>query len=137
MEEIRKIDGLVDLIPMLERDSFGAWADTGTHAGTADDPIPIPFVEYEDYIGGILVKRIYEVVDANPNLNLKDYSAILEENGLEWSDESLRNADTSRLDEECVLAMLVAIVRADRFSEGILLHNLEEGYILRWLKMLA
>lgn len=134
--KIVHIEKLMGLIPQLERESFGRWSDTSGHAGTSDDPIPMPYVIYEDGIDSALIDRIYEVVDSNPELGLTDYTGILEANGLEWSDESLASASVSNYDPVCVLAMLVSIVRADRFSEGTLLRYLEDGHILRWIKRL-
>lgn len=134
--KIEGLEALIALIPELQRDALGEWADTGKHAGTCDDPLVMPYVVYNGELDLQFEQVIYAIVNANPELDLKDYAAILERNGLEWSDESLRNADVSKLDSVCVLAMILSIIRADRFNEGILLRYFENGRILAWIKRL-
>jgi hypothetical protein len=48
----------------------------------------------------------------------------------------MRAADADKLDAQCVLALIMAAIRADRFSEGALLTFFEDCTILRWLKRL-
>mgnify|MGYP003360576731 FL=1 len=45
----------------------------------------------------------------------------------------MEGADTSKLDGQTVMALLVASLRADRFCEGALLGFFESGAIRRWL----
>lgn len=45
----------------------------------------------------------------------------------------MEGADTSKLDGQTVMALLVASLRADRFCEGALLGFFESGTIRRWL----
>ena len=65
--------------------------------------------------------------------NLSD---ILFENGIEWDNASMREVDTSALDGKCITALLMGAIRADRFSEGALLHFFETGTITKWLNRL-
>ena len=48
----------------------------------------------------------------------------------------MRNADASALDEQCILALIMGAIRAERFSDGALLAFFEEGHISDWLKRL-
>lgn len=48
----------------------------------------------------------------------------------------MNNANVSSLGELCVLALILGAIRADRFSEGALLHFLESGAVVRWLERL-
>ena len=48
----------------------------------------------------------------------------------------MENADVSNLDGNTVMAMLMGVIRADRFSEGTLLSFCESGHIIQWLKRL-
>lgn len=134
--EIKGLDDLLDLIPDLEHGEIGNWADTGKHAGTAEDPLIMPYVTYSPAVEKKLIEEIYRIDELNSGLGLHSYVNVLEEYGFEWSDESLRSAVVAELDARCILAMILAIVRADRFSEGILLQYLEEGIILAWLNRL-
>lgn len=126
---------LLRFIEVLDHKDFGSWVFSYGHAGTVEDPIPMPYVLYSNWIMQF-EDAIYSVTEAHPEYELTDYFRILEKNGLEWGSESLASADVSEADEQCVLAMLLSIVRAERFSDGTLLEFLKNGHIQRWLKRL-
>ena len=67
---------------------------------------------------------------------LQNYSKILEDKSSEWGTRSMEAADVDKLDAQCVLALIVGAVRADRFCDGALLGFLEDGAISRWLERL-
>jgi ADP-ribosylglycohydrolase len=69
----------------------------------------------------------------NDEYALEKYADILKQNGLEWEEASLRNADVSEFDELAVLALVMGILRADHFSEGILGVFACEGILEKWL----
>ena len=48
----------------------------------------------------------------------------------------IKNTDISKLNTQCVLALLMSVVRADRFCEGVLYEFFKNGCILRWLERL-
>lgn len=48
----------------------------------------------------------------------------------------MRNIDVDTLNEQCILALIMGVIRADRFSEGTLLSFFKDGYILKWLQRL-
>ena len=48
----------------------------------------------------------------------------------------MENASVDDLDAQCVLALILGAIRADRFYSGIFLHFLKCGAILRWLERL-
>lgn len=64
------------------------------------------------------------------------YEEYLKENGLEWGTDSMKDADVSSLNAQCVLALLMSAVRAERFCDGALLDFFKSGYILKWLERL-
>lgn len=129
---ISGIDTLIRVIPAIEQKQFGTWAPTEKHAGNLEDPIVMPCVIPGD-AERQLVDTLSEIVERNPELGLHDYQEVIGEYGLEWSDESLRSADASAMDVRGILALILSVIRADRFSEGILLEYLNEGIILEWL----
>lgn len=51
-------------------------------------------------------------------------------------DKALQEADLSMCDDRCTLAMILMIVRGDRFCEGLLLEYLDNGPMLKWMKRL-
>lgn len=79
------------------------------------------------------IKTVYEIEEEHPELELNNYQEVLENNGLEWSADSLMNADLSDKDAQCLLAMILSIIRADRFNEGVLREFLDRDYITSWL----
>lgn len=44
--------------------------------------------------------------------------------------------EVDNLDAKCVIALIFGVIRAERFSEGILLVFLKNGSIIRWLERL-
>jgi hypothetical protein len=77
--------------------------------------------------------EFYVFSKSNAGYGLEKYADILKQNGLEWEEASLRNADVSKLDELAVLALMMGILRADHFSEGILEVFAREGILEKWL----
>ena len=47
--------------------------------------------------------------------------------------DSFREADVSIMDAQGILAMLVGLLRAERFCDGVVLEALENGLVLKWL----
>jgi len=68
-------------------------------------------------------------------MNLTRYGDILKDNGIEWDTESMKNADVSISNVQCIGAIMGA-VRAERFCNGALLDFFKSGYILKWLERL-
>lgn len=95
----------------------------------------IPFLNYDKIIKSFFYE-IYQFVENNPEYQLYDYQLILEKNGIEWKSDSMKNADVTNLDGQCILALILGVIRAERFFEGTLLEFFEEGYISKWLKRL-
>lgn len=66
----------------------------------------------------------------------KPYTDVLERHGIKWGHDDMCHADIDKLDEECLVALIVGSVRAERFCDGSFLRFLEEGCIQKWLKKL-
>ena len=75
---------------------------------------------------------VYLLVDEYPEWDLTSYSRILEQNGI----TSVSEAAVDGLDAQCIGALLVGAVRAERFCDGALKGYLEDGSITRWLQRL-
>lgn len=128
-------ESLTGYITKLDNSEYGNWHVDTEHKGTEDDPIQMPFVGYEKIVIE-LEQAIYAFVDSHIEMELTKYGEILEQNGIEWETESMKNADVTRLDGGTVMALLVGALRADRFCEGALLSFLKSGTMLRWLERL-
>ena len=48
--------------------------------------------------------------------------------------DSFREADVLIMDAQGILARLVGLLRAERFSDGVVLEALESGLVLKWLE---
>lgn len=45
-------------------------------------------------------------------------------------------AEVDHLDAQCIIALILGAIRADRFGEGTLLAFLKDGFITKWLERL-
>lgn len=115
--------------------SFGDWHVDHINEGIQENPIQMPHVNYTK-LADMFVEEFYQFVEAHPEYSLSNYKGILEKNNIKWDSESMRNVDLNSIDSDCILALVMGAIRADRFSEGTLLGFFEEGYILDWLKRL-
>lgn len=82
------------------------------------------------------IKDVYIFEKQNKHMELTRYDDILKNNGINWDIDSMKNVDVSHLDAQCVLALIMGAVRADRFCEGVLLDFFQSGCILKWLERL-
>ena len=84
-----------------------------------------------------LIQEIQNFVDRHSDYELVRYQDILKQNGLEWSVESMQRADVSKLNGQCVMALLVGAYRADYMTggweDGPWTELFESGCIKQWL----
>lgn len=132
---MNKFDRLIKYLPMLEENDIGAWIFDRRNDGTPEHPITMPFVKYSETVYNF-IDDIIEFADKNKEYGLTHYRDILMSNGIEWGDRPMREADVSSADAKCILALLVAAVRAERFCEGLLLSFFKDGSIKKWLERL-
>lgn len=125
---------LTKFIEVIEKDKIGEWIIDTESKGTLDDPIQMPWVKYTDASTGF-VDAVYKFNNENDECDLFNYKAILEKNGITF-EESLVNVDVSDLDAQCILALIMTVVRGDRFCEGLLATFLKNGCIVKWLARL-
>lgn len=126
-------ESLTKYLPELDRaEGYGDWVVDCESKGTMDDPIQMPYVNYERVVIEV-EQAIYAFVDEHPEFELTRYNDILERNGLSWDGRVMSEADASKLDGQVVMALLLGAVRAERFCDGALLGFFEDGSIRRWL----
>ena len=75
-------------------------------------------------------------MDDNKDMELNNYADILNRNGLEWGSKSMQGADVSSLNAQCVMALIMGAVRADRFCDGVLGDFFKIGCMLKWIQRL-
>lgn len=121
----------------LNWDEVLAWLPRFTHAGFhagqwagGEEHAPgvrtMPWVDYTDDVLEF-IRQLYDLQVVAPF----DWGSWTQERGRELWDDPERLADASL--EECRM-LLAAHLRADRFTEGHLLHALESGHIVTILK---
>lgn len=130
-----KFDILTKYIPIIQADSIGAWVIDKDNDGTPEHPIQMPFVDYSEIVHHF-IDDVYTFEESNKDMGLTHYENILKDYGLEWDKKTMKNADVSNLNEQCVLALIMGAVRADRFCDGTLLDFFKSGCILKWLERL-
>lgn len=132
---MKKYSALTKYINLLKNDNVGEWNCDKENDGSSERPIQLPFVIYS-----ITVKKladdIYKFAKESDEIVPSKYAEILQANGIEWNSDSMIKADASVLDAQCILALLIASLRAERFCDGALLGFIESGAVTRWLKRL-
>lgn len=130
-----RFDGLIALIEPLKTDEYGEWIIDTEHKGTEDDPIHFPFPAYSAVVEE-LIRQVYAFQEENSEYELTNYGELLKERGLEWRSRSLENADVSSMDAQGIMAMLMGIVRGERFCDGAVMSACKSGAVVRWLERL-
>ena len=133
---MNKFDNLINYLPLLEDDNFGAWVIDRENDGTTEHPIQMPFVNYSEMVHHF-IEDVYDFSENNKDFKLTRYGEILEKNGFEWGSKSMSEANVSYLDAQCVMALIMGAVRAERFCDGALLGFFKDGSIHKWLKRLS
>lgn len=128
---MEKYAQLTKYITLFQQDDFGEWAK-GSGRGTKDDPLQMPFVNYTRVVRQF--KKDFYTIANMPELN--DYRDFLRKKGISGSVDSMKAIDVNHLDGLTTLALLMFVVRADRFAEGTVLDFLRDGTITRWLEHL-
>lgn len=114
---------------------FGTWIFDNKNDGTPEHPAQMPFVHYSSVIMHF-IEDVHSFVYEYEEIGLYNYKKVLEENGIKWCMESMAKTEVDNLDAKCVIALIFGVIRAERFSEGILLVFLKNGSIIRWLERL-
>lgn len=133
--KIAEYKSLTDFLPKLEGGNYGDWIIDHENDGTPEHPIHMPFVHYHQAVED-LVEAIYRCVDEHEDTGIKNYRNYIENKGIEYRDEAIANLDVSKLDGLTVVALMLSIIREDRFCEGLLLDFCKNGCMTRWLKRL-
>lgn len=123
------------LIPELEKSVIGKVIFDNDHKGTVEDPIPMPYVDYEEIVM-VLIKEIYAFAENHPDYDLHNYMEIMKANHIGFDGLDPKEVDVTKADAKLVMVMLMAVVRQDRFCDGLLLEYCQNGSVLRWIKRL-
>ncbi|MEC0923544.1 DUF6508 domain-containing protein [Bacillus safensis] len=130
-----QFESLTKYIPMLQEDRIGEWVIDQENDGTAERPIQMPFVNYSETVRHF-IEGVYTFAEQHQELELIRYREILKENGIEGGLNGIENGDLSHLNAQCVLALIMGVVRAERFSEGAIFNFFKSGNMLKCLERL-
>jgi ADP-ribosyl-[dinitrogen reductase] hydrolase len=134
--EISKFKSLTKYIGKIsEAESYGDWLMDRENDGTPEHPFHMPIVHFSEIVNSF-VADFYLFSENHPEYQLTEYILILERNGLNRGGESMQKVDVDALDEQCILALMMEAIRADRFCEGALLSFFNDGSTLKCLKRL-
>ena len=126
---------LTRYIEVLASDEIGILVGGECREGIADDPIPMLHMDYSEAVREF-EQEFYAYAEAHPEYGFKEYRHVLESKGVEFDAEGFSKVDLVMSDAQTVLLMTMSIIRAERFSEGVLLEYLESGAIPAWLTRL-
>ena len=121
--------------PPSNRSANGSRITDARGDGTSGNPKALPCMSHHP-AATEFVEEFYRFSATHPEFSLEEYRSILETHGVEWGFDEMRDTDVHTLDSRCVLAMIMAVIRVDRFCEGVLVSAFEEGMIARWLERL-
>lgn len=79
-----------------------------------EHPIQIPYVIYSR-VDRQFEKAVYNFEENHPEYGLNRYGSILEKSGIDWGSESMSTVDVSKMDAQCIMALMMTAVRAERF----------------------
>lgn len=133
--KMSQFDILTKYIPLLQEDHIGEWVIDQENDGTAEHPIQMPFVNYSETVRH-LIEDVYTFAKQHQELQLTRYRENLKENGIEGGSNDMENVDISNLNAQCVLALMMGVVRAERFSEGAIFNFFKSGDIVKCLERL-
>lgn len=128
-----KFDRILELEEALKTDEYGEWIIDREHKGTPDDPIHAPFPNYTEIVRK-LIYAVYDFHEENPEYDLVRYREILEEKG--YGQLKPDKVDVENADDKCIMALLMYIVRGERFCDGLILYALKSGAVLKWMERL-
>ena len=121
---------LTDHIKELTNIKYGEWS---SGEPDSEDTIVMPAVSYNSAVYRFLFD--FEMFIAKKaDVKYYNYEDVLKQAKMKNNIEDFYNTDINDLSSVVILAMIIGILRKDRFCEGILLEAFDNGIILKWLK---
>ena len=125
-------ENLTKYLAEFSQGEFGSWVVDNENDGTPEHPIQMPHVNYSSIVNNF-THDVYAFVDDHQEMSLNRYQDILEANGIKWGEVPIDSVKVEDLNAQCVLALILGAVRAERFCDGALLRSFENGMIERCL----
>ena len=128
---------MISFLPELEGSQayVGDWHKDPQADGSLEHPYTFPFVVYGK-VARDLEEELYRIVESYPEFNLHHYYDVIKERDVEWDERQMESVDVSNWDAQGILALMVGIIRAERFSDGTYKEFLENGCFAKWIRRL-
>ena len=124
---------LISFITRLKACEYGKiQPEYQTGDGSMERPYQMPYYAYSDVVQEF-VSEVYKFEREHPEFNLDKYNDVMLLKGLRWDEEAMMNVDVSCLNGQVVMALLLGVIRAERFCDGVLNTFLKTGCIDKWL----
>ena len=127
---------LTKYLNVIPSDEIGTWIIDTKSKGTADDPIHMPYVHYSE-MAMDFIEDVHSFFDTYKGFELGEYMNVLKSNNIELNDDSSKDEYISTLDGKLVVALIISVVRGERFCDGLLHTYFKNGIIEKWLRRLA
>ena len=119
-------------LSILENDPIGEWMDLNHDDDPLGDSFIPPFFVYSPAVENFIAD-VYHFAAVCPEFHMKKHVQTLQNNSI----TSVFDADASTLDAHCILAMIMHVIRGERFREGYMADALQHGHMKNWLKRLT
>lgn len=129
----KKYYELTKYLNIFENDSFGEIYTDKRADGSIEHPFHFPCISYNDDVENF-ASAVRAFIHNYPEMKLIQYNDILKLNNIEI--ETIKDVDISKCDGQCICAMIVANVLAEKFCEGAILDSCKDGTFAKWLKRL-
>ena len=131
-KNMRKFESLTKYLYAIDLDDIGTVVYNPKKEGHS---LELPYVKYTDMVY-LFIKDVYDFSDKNKDFELDRYDLILSEYGIEKGGIPLDSVDVLKMDGRGVMALIMAVVRAERFYEGTLRAAFKKGIMRKWLERL-
>lgn len=135
MQEKQNFSNLTMFIDKFQNIGYGKLIIDDKNDGSPEHPRQMPYIKYHDLVYEF-ISAICDFQNNHTEFNLINYKEILHSQLIEWNITSIGDVIVDDLNAETVLALLIGILRLERFCEGTLLSMLENGVIQRCLMRL-
>ena len=122
---------LTRYLPILENDPIGEWMVLNHDDPLGDSFTPSIFL-YSPAVDKFIAD-VYHFAAVCPEFHMRKHVQTLQNNNI----TSVFDADASALDAHCILAMIMHVIRGERFREGYLADALQNGHMKSWLERLT
>lgn len=129
-----KYEQLTRYLSFFENEEYGKLIVDEDNDGSPEHPRRWPFIDYSPVVNDFRYD-LFDFCKKHPEYEHTSYIKTLNNYGINNANEVSQDI-IDNLPAKATIALLVAVVRAERICDGAILGNLEDGNIQKWLKRL-